>query len=160
MRLNIHRSLRICVVVMAAFVVSGGSLTRVTARSVSFEPCTLMCAQAVCPLQGFHMAWTPQSGENPNGSEGGGAHPGICYDITCISAHPCSPGGEPLMSQTESAIDSGDIETLLRLVSENPDLLVPNRERAAIQIRDCHGALSAHFPLSAEVVNQIVGSHR
>jgi len=129
----------------------------------STAPCTLMCAMIVCPLQGFHGAWAPEQGDNPNGSsDPNGPHDGICYEFTCTAAHPCSPGGEPLMDQAdkvEAAIDSGDAIGLQRLVSRSKSLFVDTK-RGAVQVLDCGGMPAAHFPLPEQLLTQLLAHHQ
>ncbi len=74
--------------------------------------------------------------------------PGQCGDMHDV----CNPEEQAQLEENLKAQDGIALRALLRA---HPDIFSVNAARAAIQVADCDGHLMAHFPISAELAQEL-----
>lgn len=121
----------------------------------SDEGC-LECAQgshANCQ-EGYHKAtWDGP----PAWNAAGGSHPTTCWSGTCQSKHGlCNLEGDvagtQVLEMLHSALLKQDAAGLSTLLTRYSKEVAVNVERSAIQFTDCAGGVTAHLPISEELI--------
>jgi len=121
------------------------------------DACTLVCLSGVCPLSGFHAAYTANQGDSPNGGSSTNGPHDECFNFTCNETHPCSPGAlSP--DQVDREVASGNVAALSRLIAGNSDVSV-NLARRAIQVSGCAGDIIVNLPVPGSTLARLVANH-
>lgn len=112
-----------------------------------------------CP-EGYHLAANQGFSLKKVWNRNGGAHlDWECRTGSCETKHGpegCT-GGVVYndVKELRNAIRNNDVQTLHALIAEHPDNILPNFDRAAVQLANCEGELYAHFPANAELLGRL-----
>lgn len=157
---TMHSALKLGGVAIAVLAIGhGGTRAESSAATASkAAPCTIMCVMGAgfC-LSGFHVAYTPSGGDNPNGSSSPNGTHVECYNLTCTSTHDCEGIEEALLlaDRVETAIDGANTASIHQLLSANTSVSI-NRERNAVQVTGCGGAIAANVAVPGWLMDEIL----
>jgi len=113
------------------------------------KPC-VGCDSCELPIGLGHATFDSPQGQRKPGPNG--AHPDRCDPNSCVDDHP--PGGctsslanAPSVSSVWLAARAADADGVQTLLDANPNYVVYNATRAALQVIGCEGVVLAHIPL-------------
>lgn len=116
-------------------------------------PCVVQCGSGsgVGCSQGWHTVWSSEVDQNASGEPHS-----ECKCCSCSTAHDCSSieglneiqTAAGLVRAVSMAVEVGDSSGLVASLARTTRNVTINRDRSAVQVLDCSGAVLAHLPVS------------